>query len=88
MTNTFKDITDFTGLDLLKIDIANTYGLDKAVYSERLEWATDYLTNPVDITNASEPLLFKKAVLAYQSAIQTGSTNHNVFMDATASGQM
>ena len=88
MTNTFKDITDFTGLDLLKIDIANTYGLDKAVYSERLEWATDYLTNPVDITNASEPLLFKKAVLAYQSAIHTGSTNHNVFMDATASGQM
>jgi DNA-directed RNA polymerase len=81
-----KDITEFTGLDLLKIDIANTYGLDKELYQDRIDWATEYLASPIELKGISEPLMFKKAVLAYEEAINTGTTNHNMFMDATSSG--
>jgi len=96
--NTHTDITEFTGLDILKIDIANTYGLDKETYSTRLEWVDtklewfkqhkleEHLPLYALHTIAAEPLLFKKAVIAYDQAMSTGTTNHNVFMDATASG--
>lgn len=91
--------TTFTGLDMLKIDIANAYGLDKELYTDRIEWFDDNGHSIIfDALNcpsydqlsftgdASDPLLFKKAVLAYQKAVQGLPVGHNVFMDATASG--
>jgi len=89
-----KDFTTFTGLDMLKIDMANTYGLDKLTFEERIKWCnanantlrSDSAKLHSLIEEASEPLLFKKAVLAYQTAIQQLPIGHNVFMDATASG--
>ena len=87
--------TKFTGLDMLKIDIANAYGLDKELYSDRIEWfnvATsaghgNLFNNPdYFIERASDPLLLKKAVMAYNKATQGIPTGHNMFMDATASG--
>lgn len=88
------DFTSFTGLDMLKIDIANTYGLDKLTFDERISWFNQN-TNTLRsnsprlaqlISEASEPLLFEKAVLAYQSALLGLPIGHNIFMDATASG--
>lgn len=93
-----RDFTTFTGMDMLKIDIANTYGLDKLTFEERIQWCNDHLTvlnyafvfeapeYAEFVAQASEPLLFKKAVLALQSAILGLPVGHNVFMDATASG--
>lgn len=81
----------FNGADMLKIDIANTYGLDKELFPDRIKW---FDTNEKDILNnlvtymseAEEPLLFKKAVLAWKEAKQGNPIHHNMFMDATASG--
>ena len=85
-----QDFTTFTGLDMLKIDIANTFGLDKLPFEERISW----FDSIIDIYKyaelygheASEPLLFKKAVLAYEQASIGLPIGHNSFMDATASG--
>lgn len=91
--NPYTDFQTFTGLDMLKIDIANTYGLDKLTWKERIDWSTEFLNSSelmqafiLTITSASDPLLFRKAVLAYQKAILGQPIGHNVFMDATASG--
>jgi len=83
-----KDFTTFTGLDILKIDIANNYGLDKLTFAERIAWTSKYKIPTLlrKVSEASEPLLFKKAVLALQSATLGLPIGHNVFMDATASG--
>lgn len=82
------DFTTFTGLDMLKIDIANTYGMDKQPFSERIKWVSKYKVSTLlhKVSEASEPLLYKKAVLAYQSALEGLPIGHNMFMDATASG--
>ena len=89
-----QDFTTFTGLDMLKIEIANTYGLDKKTFEERITWFNQHKvtfnSNSRKLhdlyANASEPLLMKKAVLAYQTALQGLPIGHNMFMDATASG--
>jgi hypothetical protein len=83
-----KDFTTFTGFDMLKIDIANSYGLDKLTFSERMAWTSKYKVPTLlrKVSEASEPLLYKKAVLAYQTALAGLPIGHNVFMDATASG--
>ena len=91
-----KPFTEFTGLEMLKIDIANTYGLDKELYEDRIKWvdALNYGT-PIKewdevyekaYKNSSEPLLFHKAIRAYTKAMKFKPTGHNMFMDATASG--
>ncbi len=83
-----RDFTTLTGLDMLKIDIANSYGLDKETFADRREWVSKYKIPTLlrKVSEASEPLLFKKAVLALQSATLGLPIGHNVFMDATASG--
>lgn len=83
-----QDFTTFTGLDMLKIDIANCYGLDKLTFKERIAWTSKYQVPTLlrKCSEAEEPLLMKKAVLAYQTALSGLPIGHNVFMDATASG--
>lgn len=82
------DFTSFTGLDMLKIDIANCYGLDKLTFKERITWTSKYKVPTLlrKCSEAEDSLLMKKAVLAYQSALIGLPIGHNVFMDATASG--
>lgn len=85
------DFTELTGLDIIKIDICNTFGNDKLLYEERLAWfeknkgAMRFDPNSL-ISIAKEPMLFHKGLLAYDSAIRGEAIGHNVFMDATASG--
>lgn len=89
-----KDFTEFTGLEMLKIEVANTYGLDKLTYDERVQWfnqhSKTFNSNSKKLHDlyafASEPLLMKKAILAYQTALAGLPIGHNMFMDATASG--
>lgn len=81
----------FTGADMLRIDISNTFGNDKEVFGNRIQWFLDNeqdLLNNLDtyVEQADEPLMFKKAVLAYADAKKGLPVYHNMFMDATASG--
>ncbi len=77
----------FTGLEYLKIDIANAYGMDKKSWIDRICWF-DFTVDNLDniVADADEPLLFMKAVKAYHNTMAKISTGHNMFLDATASG--
>ncbi len=77
----------FTGLEYLKIDIANCFGLDKKSWIDRLTWFEIHepeLNNIIE--DAESPLLFLKAINVYEQTLDGHSTGHNMFLDATASG--
>lgn len=81
------------GSAMLQIDIANCYGLDHETWIDRLLWAEwhehsilGYHSSEQLIKEADEPLLMRKAILAYQAANDGIAIGHNMYMDATASG--
>ena len=81
------------GSEMLQIDMANCYGLDHETWIDRLLWAEwhehsilGYHSSEQLIKEAAEPLLMRKAILAYQAANDGEAIGHNMFMDATASG--
>lgn len=77
----------FTGTEYLKIDVANTYGLDKLTWKERLDWTSKHLQNLENMSsNAESPILFRKSVRALRKVEQGLPTNHVMGLDATASG--
>ena len=82
-SDTFK----MTGCEYMLIDLANAYGLDKEVFSKRIEWAKANLDNlELLIMEADEPIMFAKATMVIR-AIQKGSEiSHMVELDATTSG--
>ena len=77
----------FTGTDMIKIDIANCFGMDKEGWAERMLWAEFHDEELEELcAEADEPLLYKKAVYALRDTQHGLPTGHNVFLDATASG--
>jgi hypothetical protein len=70
---------NMTPREWLLADVARCYGLDKATWQERLEWARNHTSWEM---GAAEPFLYESALLASQSA----STGHLISLDATASG--
>jgi len=79
----------FTGLEYIKIAIANAAGNDKMTWDERIQW-TDTLFKygnvPGAISEADEPLLMQKGINAYHDAIAGTPTGFIMGLDATASG--
>ena len=77
----------FTGLDYLKIDIANAFGLDKEAWDYRLNWVNHLLGYLEDYTDsATEPMLYLKAVQALRKTEAGLPSGHAMMLDATASG--
>ena len=80
----------FTGLEYLKIDIANAYGWDKESWQARLNWVnvTDQIHGGLEdhTDNAEEPFLYIKAVKALRKTEQKIPSGHCMFLDATSSG--
>lgn len=79
--------TRFSGMDYLKIDIANNWGLDKRNWDERLIWFElnkDKLESLVP--DAEEPALFFAGVQAYREAEKGNPIGYAVSMDAVCSG--
>lgn len=77
----------FTGLEYLKIDVANSFGLDKANWEDRLIWFElnqDKLEELVE--QAEEKFMYTKAVNAYRKTMRGEPCGHMMFLDATASG--
>ncbi len=78
-------------MDYILIDISNQYGLDKENWEPRLAWANDLVNLKADdidraIFEADEPILMRKALRAYKSAMNRKTTGFMVGLDATASG--
>jgi len=77
----------FTGTDMLKIDIANCYGMDKQSWVDRLLWTELHEDELEDLaTDADDEMLYKKAVYAHRESLLGKAIGHNMFLDATASG--
>lgn len=77
----------FSGIDYLRIDIANSYGLDRQDWTDRLEWVHDHEDHLEDmISTAEEPAQFFAGVQAYRKAQAGVPTGYAVGLDATASG--
>lgn len=77
----------FTGLDYIKIAIANAFGLDKETWDTRLAWVNNNtLVLNQYISSAAEPLLYEKAVLAYREALDGIPSHFAMSLDSTASG--
>lgn len=85
----------FTGLEYLKMDIASSFGLDKATWNERLQWFEDNKhrhesANQEELIKfcreAEEPAQALAGILAYRKAVFGQPTGYMVGLDATASG--
>ena len=77
----------FTGYEYILIDIANQFGLDKLVFSERIQWVKDNITQLEALTPQAETKpLYIKAVMALRKAQQGIPTGHLVGFDSVCSG--
>lgn len=77
----------FTGWEYLLIDAANQFGLDKLLFEQRIEWATDNLKDLEQFIDKAETKpLYIKAVMAIRKAQQGLPTGHLVGLDACCSG--
>lgn len=89
----------YTGLEYLKIDIANNFGLDKVSFEERINWfnqeiepyvdskATDeYLWEIIPEIMPDEPELFYAGLLAYRDTLAGKPTGYTISLDAVCSG--
>ena len=77
----------FTPFQYIKLDIANSFGLDDKLFQERLDWFEANKDNLAGLVNASEePAQFYAGILAYQDVMSGTPTGYLVGMDATASG--
>jgi len=85
----------FTGIEYVKIAIANAYGLDKELFEVRIKWVDDMvcsglLSNPelmnVTTDNAGEPALFTSGVMALKKALAGEPSGFMLGLDACASG--
>lgn len=78
---------EFTGLEYLKIDIANLFGLDKKTWQERLSWFNENQDNLYSlIDQADEPCQFFAAIKNYEKAINGEVCYKPIALDATFSG--
>lgn len=77
----------FTGIEYIKIDLANQFGLDRLKWDERLWWVDDHRPD-LDMLqdSAKHKDAFGKAHRALERAEQGIPLNHILNLDATASG--
>lgn len=77
----------FTPIQYLKIDIANSWGLDKLNWDARIAWFDDNAANMGElIQQAKEPALFYAGCKAYENALNGVPSGYMISLDATSSG--
>jgi len=77
----------YTGLEYLKIDIANHFGLDKEQFSTRIDWVNAHEHELESLTHtADSPVEYAAAVMALRDTQAGKPTGHLVGLDACASG--
>jgi hypothetical protein len=77
----------FTGKEYLKIDIANSFGLDKKDWNERIEWfdANEHQLNDL-LKQAETPALYYAGIAAWRDLNQGIPSGYPISLDGTASG--
>jgi len=77
----------YNPLEYIMISAANAYGLDKESWDTRIDWFKDNwpIMNTM-VRDASEPILMRKAMFAYEDAVYDIPTGYLMNLDATASG--
>ena len=77
----------YTGYEYIKIDLANTFGLDKLTFDKRIAWTDKHIDElPLKAKEAESPILFAKAMKALEDAKNGIATGYIMSLDATASG--
>jgi len=77
----------FTPSQYLKIDIANSFGLDKKSWIERINWFDANESKLNEITyQAEEPAMYFAGLLAWEAFKQGQPSGYPVSLDATSSG--
>ena len=77
----------YTGWNWLLIDLANSFGLDKKLFEERIQWAEENLHQLEALADQAETKpLYISAMLAIRKAQQGIPTGHMVAVDAVCSG--
>jgi hypothetical protein len=77
----------FTGIQYIKIAIANAFGLDRKSFDFRLQWVDiNRAVFPTIAGQAKEKILFAKAIKALEDAEAGIPTGFIMGLDATASG--
>ena len=77
----------FTGIEYIKIAIANAYGLDKELFEDRINWVnTNIDVLDTLVHDADEPPLFMAGVIALKDTLAGRPTGFMVGLDACASG--
>ncbi len=78
---------EFSGLQYLKIDIANNMGLDKKDWDERISWFQENEHKLMDLVQEAEtPALFYAGVKAYYDAKRGVPSGYPISLDGTSSG--
>lgn len=77
----------FTPKQYLKIDVANNFGHDKELWSDRIAWFDANESRLEEMAKlAAEPALYSAGVRAWRN-VQKGNVNHYpISLDATSSG--
>lgn len=77
----------FTGKQYLQIDIANSFGLDKLTWDERLTWFERYEPVLIErLTEATDPAMYFAGIQAYRAMERGEPTGYPISLDATSSG--
>lgn len=77
----------FTPREYLMIDVANSYGLDKLSWDDRIQWFKDHEHCMGEmIHQAKEPALFYAGCKAYMDALKGVPSGFMISLDATSSG--
>ena len=77
----------YTGFQYLCIDIANSYGKDKDLFEDRIQWVLDNIKDLESLVpTADDQPLFLKAVMALRSSQKGNPTGHLISLDGVCSG--
>jgi DNA-directed RNA polymerase len=80
---------EFSGLEYLKIDIANNFGsVTGNTFEDMIAWTDSHSISDLEMLDdeAKHPILYRKAINALRVGKDGAPINHIMGLDATASG--